>query len=738
MAKLQRSTFFDDNKYKNFERRNEDLLRLFAQRALGADLFAPSFHYTFRAAGAEHRAAFTSLPEIVRDALNALLRKLQLHTAWRNRSRAIHLIPEGADLNDLSEDDARTVMVAHDLFATGGVGKEHWMSLTFYNARRMPIHPKSPGYDLKFVGREDLWLVSRQNINPASLVRTARYYEPKVAEQLSSTHLLTQTRHVLESMYSHCSNDSNQLALAESFLLHVLFVYGKGCITLDAVKHEMHRVNAPRYERKSREELVDNVGRIPTAHGLGDSKRAKNGIRARHAAGHHQLLIRQPGNESAVRDPRTGGLQGLSVVHQRDARAPPNFALGQRGTHALLVQLWAELAGAVGDSALQLGYAAFMECAQKEKYEALLRRIRRVLDGILVGFKLHPRNKLSKALTAAEAHHKALVAQLKMRKDEYKAAESNGSGQLAHALHNFRDCVGKVDVARIAVQLAKRDIQAKRNQKAKEAMEDAATLVFPARDEHDAFLDAERITIEKQHLERYARKNFLQSADWSKFYDEHVEGGARPELRGLSVAQVVDPREAWERVAGSTDAPGVVDRRRVFKDKQRDTHIAQCRVGELVFPDFDANFARIKADLLKLGVDCGELSEEGRDAMRQNAERRAAAAERAGVEDDIAMLDDEESDEPAPLHDSEDEEPFSGDPSEMPSLRGAQPPTREELNSLGIGMPPAVDGDSDAEVDDVDDVDHDEVAFEAPGYVALQVQRAQQASSSGAPPTAKR
>lgn len=737
MAKLQRSTLFEDGQYKDPKWLHRKQLWHFANRALGASVLSPTLHYTFQAATLEQRAAFVSLPEIVRDALDALLRKLQLHVAWTNRSRAIHLIPEGTEPKDITEDDARTVMVAHDLFAAGGVGKEHWMSLTFYNARPMPIHPRSPGYDLKFVGREDLWFVSRQNISPAKLVQTARYYEPKVAEQLSSTHLLTQTRHVLESMYSHCSNDSNQLALAESFLLHVLFVYGKGCITLDAVKHEMHRVNAPRYERKSREELVDNVGRIPTAHGLGDSKRAKSSIPQRHAAGQRQLLIRLPGNDFATRDARTGKLQGQSVVRQRDARAPPNFTLGQRGTHHPLLQLWLELAGADGDTALWFAYAAFMECAKKEQYEALLRRIRRVLDGILVGFKLHPRNKLSKALHLADTELKALEAQLKRRKEEYKEAERNGSGQLAHALRNFRACVEKVAIARTAVRLAQRDIQAMRNQKAKEAMEDAATLVFPDRDEHAEFLDAERITIEKQHLEGYARKNFLPSMDWSKFYDEHVEGGAQPELRGLSVAQVVDPREAWERVAGTADAPGVDERRRAFKEKNRDMHIAQCRVGELVFPDFDANFPRIKADLLKRGVDCGELSEEGRDAMRQNAERRAAAVERAGAEDDIAMLDDDESDDPAPAHDSEDDEEgaFSGHPSEMPSLRGAQPPTREALNSLGIGMPPPVDGDSDVEVDDVE---HDEVAFEAPGYVAMQVQLAQQAASSGPPMGAKR
>lgn len=734
MARLQRSAFFDNDDYKDPALLKAAELRLFAQRALGAGSSAPLFHYTFGSPSAEYRAAFVSLPEIVRDALNALLRKLQLHVAWKNPSKAIHLIPE--DANVISEDDARAVMVAHNLFATGGVGMEHWMGLTFHNARTMPIHPNSPGYNSKFVGREDLWFTSRQNISPTKLVRTARHYEPKIAEQLSSTHLQTQARHVLESMYSHCSGDSDQLALAESFLRHVLSVYGNGRITLDAIKYEMHRVNGPRYERKSREELVDNVGRIPTAHGIGDSKRAKGSIAERHAAGQTQLLIRQPGNENATRDVRTGKLRGFSVVRQRDARAPPNFTLGQRGTHHRLVQLWAELAGAIGNSALQLGYAAFMECAKQEQYVALLRRIRRVLDGILVGFKLHPRNKLSKALNAVETQRKALEARLQVCKEQYFEAQRNGSAQLSHALRNFRDCVEKVDVAQTAVLLAKRDVQAKRNQKAKEAMEDAATLVFPDRDEHAAFLAAERITVEKNRLEDYARKNHLTPRDWSKFYDEHAESGPQPELYGLSVAQVVDPREPWMRGASAAEAPDSDERSRIFKKKHRDLHIAQCRVGELVFPAFDANFPRIKAELLERGVDCGELSEESRDTMRQNAERRAAAVERAGAEDDIAMLDDDDSDDPAPLDDEEDR--FSGHPSEMPALSGVQPPTtREELRRLGMPAPAGggsdggsdggFDGGSDAEMEGADF----EPEFAQAEYFELQAQRAQHAQHAG-------
>ena len=210
----------------------------------------------------------------------------------------------------------------------------------------------------------------------------------------------------------------------------------------------------------------------------------------------------------------------------------------------------------------------------------------------------------------------------------------------------------------------------------------------------------------------------------------------------MSVAQVVDPREAWERFAGAADAPGADERRRAFMEKNRNMHVAQCRVGELVFPDFDANFPRIKADLLKRGVDCGELSDEGRDAMRQNAERRAAAVERAGAEDDIVMLDDVESDDPAPAHDSEDEEeevPFSGDPSEMPSLRGAQPPTREVLHNLGIGMPPPVDGGSDEEMGGAEEEEDEGVPFAAPDYFNrhLHPPLAPQAGSSG-PPAGKR
>ena len=122
--------------------------------------------------------------------------------------------------------------------------------------------------------------------------------------------------------------------------------------------------------------------------------------------------------------------------------------------------------------------------------------------------------------------------------------------------------------------------------------------------------------------------------------------------------------------------------------------------------------------------------------MRQNAERRAAAVERAGAEDDIAMLDDDDSDDPAPLDDEEDR--FSGHPSEMPALSGVQPPTtREELRRLGMPAPAGggsdggsdggFDGGSDAEMEGADF----EPEFAQAEYFELQAQRAQHAQHAG-------
>ena len=675
MEKLQHSPFFEHKDFKDDDLRSRHELSLFAKTVFDVEVAPDDFCYTLSG------QAVRLVPEIPRELIQNLMRKLQLFVLHKAQSHAIHLIPPNTPYNQITEDDARVVLLAHDLFASGGVGLEHWMSLSFKYAKKMPLHPSVPGYNGAFLGREDLWMVSRDNISPKKLVDTARVYEPKIAKQLSSTYIHTQARHVLEAIYSHCGHDDGKLALAEALLGRVLREYGKGFIDLDVLKQEVVAVRSTRFQFKSREELVEAVGRIPTARGTGDAKRAKH----------------KP--KSSV----------LPVFRQLDARAPPNFTLGQRGTYERLVNLWQQLSGASGDSDLWLGYASFIESAKKENHEKLLKRIRRVLDGILNGFKLHKANKLSKALFAFERRCKKLEAKMYELKDHLVEAEHSASQQKARAEHNFRTIVQEVSKARGNVKHARMNVEVERNRKAKVAMEDGITLRFPEREENAAFLEKERVDAEKWRLESYAKKNGYESRDWSKFYEEHVEGGARVELNNHSVAQIVDPRETWERISDPEAAPDTAARRELFKTGHRNLHIAQCRAGELVFPEFEASFEKIRADLAKLGISCGDISDDF-DAMRARAEAAAERVDNLGVSDETAMLDDSSEDEGSDSELPEDEPPEPEPESFSSQLRLS----REQQQAVA-GPPPRDSAeDSDEQLEDVEEGEQD------PSLVAFQ------------------
>lgn len=679
MAKLQRSQIFE---HKDF-RRNVNLrerweLALFAKKVFGVNVDPENVCYNLPL-----NESVCSVPEIPRALIETLMRKLQLFVLHKKHAGAIHLIPSNMPYDKISEDDARVVLVTHRLFASGGVGLEHWMSLAFTHAKRMPLHPSEPGYSDAFLGREDLWMVSSDNISPKKLVDTARFYEPKIAEQLSSTYIQTQARLVLEAIHSHCSHDDAKLALAEALLDDVLRKYGKGFIDLDVLKREMAAMRSTRFQTKSREDLAEAVGRIPTARGTGDAKRAKHRLKPK---------------------------SSVLPFRQRDARAPSNFVLGQRGTYEQLVNLWQQLAGASGDPDLWLGYAAFIESAKNENHEKLLKRIRRVLDGILNGFKLHKANKLSKALVKVERQCARLEAKMHELKDQLLEAEHSASQQKARAEHNFRTIVQDVSKARGQLQHAKTNVQTERNRKAKVAMEDGLTLRFPERDDHDTFLNKERIDSEKRRLESYARKNVhgYATKNWSSFYDEHVEGGPQAELNNHSVAQIVDPRETWERISEPAAVPDTAARRELFKTKCRNLHIAQCRAGELVFPEFEANFENIRSDLAKLGISCGDLSNDV-DAMRSRAEAAAERVDNLGVSDETAMLDDSSEDEGSDLELQEDDlsEPEPGSFSAQIRL------SREQQQQVS-GLPSRESEDSDEQLEDFEERDQEPslVAFE--------------------------
>ena len=613
MARLQRSFIFEsEDLRKNTDLRERCELSLFAKKVFNANVDPANLHYNF-----PWQWDAGSVPEIPRALIETLMRKVQLYNLYTKHAGAIHLIPPNTPLDKITEDDARVVLVAHRLFASGGVGLEHWMSLAFTCAKKMPLHPSAQGYNPAFVGHEDLWMVSSDNISPKKLATTAKVYESKIAEQLSSTYIQNQARQVLEAIDSHCSYDGEKLALAKALLNRVISECGEGFIDLDSLKCEAAGMRSTRFQNKSREELAEAVGRIPTAHGFGDAKRAKH----------------KP--KSSV----------LPVSRKRDATAPSNFTLGQRGTYERVVNLWLQLSGAGGDADLWMGYAGFLESAQQENYEKLRRRIRRVLDGVLNGFKLHKANKLSKKLFRLEKTLAKLEAKMLDLKDNLVDAEHAASQQKARAAENFRHAVANVSAAREDVEDAKRSVHAERNKKAKVAMEDGLTLRFPEREENETFLEGERVEGEKRRLFNYVKKNVhgYAATDWSSFYEAHVESGPRPELHNHSVAQIVDPRETWERISDPR-VPDTAARRDLFKTKCRNLHVAQCRAGELVFPEFNANFEKIRDDLSKLGIACGDMSDDF-DEMRARAEAAAERVETLGVADDTAMLDDSSEDE---------------------------------------------------------------------------------------------
>ena len=648
MAKLQRSSIFENEKLRDCDLRERCELALFAKKVFGVNANPEDLCYNFPL----HWDA-NSVPEVPRALIQTLMRKLQLYGLYAKHTGAIHLIPPNTPHDKITEDDARVVLVAHRLFASGGVGLEHWMSLAFTFAKKMPLHPSAPGYNDAFIGREDLWMVSSDNISPKKLATTAKCYETKIAEQLSSTYIHNQTIQVLEAIHSHCDYDDAKLALAEALLNRVIHECGKGFIDLHSLKQESVRMRSTRFQTKSREELAEAVGRIPTAHGIRDPKRAKH----------------KP--KSSVKP----------VFRQRDARAPSNFTLGQRGTLERAVNLWQQLSGASGDAALWLGYAAFIESAKNENYEKLLRRIRRVLDGILNGFKLHKANKLSKKLVQFERQLTKLEARMHDLKDNLVDAEHSAPQHRARAVDNFKTIVRQVSAAREDVEDAKQSVNAERNKKAKVAMEDGFTLRFPQREENEAFLEEERVEGEKRRLENYVKKNVhgYASTDWSSFYEAHVDGGPRIELHNQSVAQIVDPRETWERI-NDPNVPDTAARRELFKAKNRNWHVAQCRAGELVFPEFEANFEKIRSDLSKLGIACGDMSDDF-DAMRARAEAAAERVETLGLADETAMLDDSSEGESSDLELQEDNlsKHFKLSPEEQHAVAEA-PPRDGELH----------------------------------------------------------